>query len=152
MFVIFINDLPDVIHVMMRMYADDSKILRSLKTPDHVNQVQASVNQSVICVSIWQKCHHLHIGNNMEDTAYTMEITNGRVPIEKVQSGEDLDVSFDSKLNFTKHISSKVKKANQIVGLIFKTFTFMDIEMFLNLFKSFVRPHLEYATTIWAPI
>ena len=28
----------------------------------------------------------------------------------------------------------------------------MDREMFLNLFKSFVRPHLEYATTIWAPI
>ena len=158
LFVIYINDLPDVIQVMMRMYADDSKILRRLNTPDHVNQVQVSVNQSVIWASIWQmfyhykKCHHLHIGNNMEDTAYTMETPNGKVPIEKVQSEKDLGVTFDSKLNFTEHISSKVKKANQIVGLIFKTFTFMDREMFLNLFKSLVRPHLEYATTIWAPI
>ena len=55
-------------------------------------------------------------------------------------------------LNFAEHIGSKVKKANQIVGLIFKIFTFMDREMFLNLFKSLVRPHLEYATAIWAPI
>ena len=147
-----------MIQVMMRMYADDSEILRGLNTPDHVNQVQVSVNQSVIWASIWQmfyhykKCHHLHIGNNMEDTAYTMETPNGIVPIEKVQSEKDLGVTFDSKLNFTEHISSKVKKANQIVGLIFKTFTFMDREMFLNLFKSLVRPHLEYATTIWAPI
>ena len=56
----------------------------------------------------------------MEDTAYTMETPNGLVPIEKVPSEKDLGVTFDSKLNFTEHISSKVKKANQIVGLIFK--------------------------------
>ena len=58
---------------------------------------------------------------------------------ESVQSEKDLGVTFDSKLNFIEHISSKVKKANQIVGFIFKTFTFMDKEMFLNLFKSLVH-------------
>ena len=46
LFVIYINNLPDVIQVMMRMYADDSKILRRLNTPDHVNQVQVNVNLS----------------------------------------------------------------------------------------------------------
>ena len=157
-FVIFINDLPDVIRVMMRMYADDSKILRRLKAPDHVNQVQVSVNNSVKRANIWQmfyhhkKCHHLHVGNSMEDTAYTIETTNVTISIEKVKSEKDLGVIFDSKLTFTEHISTKVSEANQIVGLIFRTFTFMDREMFLNLFKSLVRPHLEYATTIWAPI
>ena len=34
--------------------------------------------------------------------------------IEKFQSEKDLGVTFDSKLNFTEHISSKVKKANQV--------------------------------------
>ena len=143
---------------MMRMYADDSKILRRLKALDHVKQVQVSVNNSVKWANIWQmfyhhkKCHHLHVGNNMEDTAYTMETTNGTISIEKVKREKDLGVIFDSKLTFTEHISTKVSKANQIVGLIFRTFTFMDREMFINLFKSLVRPHLEYATTIWAPI
>ena len=99
-----------------------------------------------------QKCHHLHVGNNMEDTAYTMETTTGTISIEKVKSEKDLGVIFDSKLTFTEHISTKVSKANQIVGLIFRTFTFMVREMFLNLFKSLVRPHLEYAATIWAPV
>ena len=28
----------------------------------------------------------------------------------------------------------------------------MDKEMFLNLFESVVRPHLEYASTIWSPM
>ena len=58
LFVIYINDLPYVIQVMMRMYADDSKILRRLNTPDHVNQVQVSVNQSVIWASIRQMFYH----------------------------------------------------------------------------------------------
>ena len=58
LFVNYINDLPYVIQVMMRMYADDSKILRRLNTPDHVNQVQVSVNQSVIWASIWQMFYH----------------------------------------------------------------------------------------------
>ena len=113
--IILINDLPDVTQVMMRMFADDSKIQRRLKTPDHVNQVQASVNLKHLAnVLLLQKCHHLHIGNDMEDKAYTMETTNERVPIEKFQSEKDLGVTFDSKLNFTEHISSKVKKANQV--------------------------------------
>ena len=36
-------------------------------------------------------------------------------------------------------------------GLIFRTFTVMDNDMFLNLYKSVVRPHLEYASSIWSP-
>ena len=31
-------------------------------------------------------------------------------------------------------------------------FTFMDIDMFLNLYKSIVRPHLEYAVTVCTPL
>ena len=45
-----------------------------------------------------------------------------------------------------------MSKANQILGLIFRTFTYMDREMFLNLYKSLVRPHVEYATSIWSPV
>ena len=140
------------------MYADDSKRYRHVKTLNHVNQVQVSVNNSVTRASIWQmfyhhkKCHHLHVGNNIDDTEYTMETPNGNITIEKVHSEKDLGVIFDNKLNFTEHISTKVTKANQIVGLIFRTFTFVDKEMFLNQFKSLVRPHIEYATTIWSPI
>ena len=47
---------------------------------------------------------------------------------------------------------NKVNLANRKVGLIFRTFTYMDKEMFLNLYKSVVRPYLEYASTIWFPM
>ena len=63
--------------------------------------------------------------------------------IEQVKSERDLGVIVDSKLKFREHINNKVNLANRNLGIIFRTFTYIDKEMFLNLFKSLVRPHLE---------
>lgn len=158
LFLIFINDLPEVIQTVMRLYADDSKLLQRVKSIEDVNNLQTSLNNSVKWAKSWQmtynynKCHHLHIGKKYQDTEYVMETTNGPVKVAKVDSEKDLGVIFDSSLKFGEHINSKVTKANQILGLIFRTFTYMDKEMFLNLFKSLIRPHLEYATTVWSPV
>ena len=59
---------------------------------------------------------------------------------------------MDKALNFSEHISSKINKANRNLGLIFRIFTYMDKEMFLNLYKSIVRPHVEYAVTVCTPL
>ena len=39
-----------------------------------------------------------------------------------------------------------------MLGLIFQSFTYIDKVMFLNLYKFLVRPHLEYATSVWSPM
>ena len=59
---------------------------------------------------------------------------------------------FDDELKFNEHIALKVKKANQAVGMIRNTFTYLDKGIFLVLYKSFVRPHLEYSSVVWSPI
>lgn len=81
-----------------------------------------------------------------------MRTNEGDHQIEKVDSEKDLGVLFDSKLSFRDHISLKVNIANRNLGIIFRTFSYMDTEMFLNLFKSMIRPHLEYATVVWSPM
>ena len=100
----------------------------------------------------FKKCKHLHIGNHDINFDYTMQTDTGPIVVEKVTSEKDLGVAFDQKLKFTEHINNKVNKANRNVGLIFRTFTFMNKEMFLNLYKSIVRPHLEYASSVWSPM
>ena len=55
------------------------------------------------------------------------------------------------ELTFEEHMASKIKKANGIMGLIRRTFSFLDAETFRKLYTSFVRPHLEYANTVWSP-
>ena len=58
---------------------------------------------------------------------------------------------MDNKLAFKDHIAKTVNNANQITGMIRRSFQFMDIDMFKSLFTSRVRPVLEYGNTIWCP-
>ena len=73
------------------------------------------------------------------------------VEITRVEKEKDLGVIFDKDLKFSAHISEKINKANRNLGLINKNFTYLSKEMFLNLYKTLVRPHLEYASSVWAP-
>ena len=59
---------------------------------------------------------------------------------------------INNQLNFKKHLNEKVKKANCIILLIRNSFKYLDKSMFNLLYKSLVRPHLEYASEIWSPI
>ena len=57
----------------------------------------------------------------------------------------------DCGLSFTTHIENQVSKANKIVGLIRRSFTFLDKESMKLLFVSLVRPLLEFANVAWSP-
>ncbi len=83
---------------------------------------------------------------------YNMKDVNNKLTqINQVDKEKDLGITFQNNLKFNQHISEKISKANRNLGLIFKTFTYMDREMFLTLYKVLVRPHIEYATVIWSP-
>ena len=44
-----------------------------------------------------------------------------------------------------------IKNANQIVGLIRRSFSYLDGRSFVKLYTALVRPHLEYAQCVWSP-
>ena len=51
-------------------------------------------------------------------------------------------------MKFVSHIQTSVKKANRNLGIIRRTFSYIDKTVFLNLYKAVVRPHLEYGSTV----
>ena len=59
-----------------------------------------------------------------------------------------LGVITDNQLKFEDHMNEKIRKANSMIGLIRRCFVHLDETMFLKLYKSLVRPHIEYANTI----
>ena len=90
----------------------------------------------------------------MKNVIYTEYFINDSCTaheIEKLTNMKDLGVIFDPELSFWDHIQLKINKAYSILGLIKRNFIYMDKNTFINLHKSLVRPHLEYANSVWSP-
>ena len=99
----------------------------------------------------YKKRKKIHVGNKDINATYVMHDQGQPVSLEQVEVEKDLGVYLDSKLTFRDHITKKVNIANRNLGAIFRSFTYIDKEIFLQLFKPLVRPHLEYGSSIWYP-
>ena len=66
-------------------------------------------------------------------------------------SKKGLGFIVDVEIQFEEHIDTKIAKANQFLGLIRRTFTYLDKRSVVKLYIAFVRPHLEYAQAVWSP-
>lgn len=64
---------------------------------------------------------------------------------------KDLGVTFQDNLLFDEHISKITSLASSRLGIIKNTFQLLDEDGFLILYKSHVRPLLEYALPVWCP-
>lgn len=152
LFIIFINDLPECVNSLCKIFADDTKIYSS---SDNQKLLQDDLLALLDWSRKWQlkfnidKCSILHIGKDDSNRYYMDESHNNE--LKQTTKEKDVGVTFDTNLKFDTHISTIVKKANQLAGLVRRSFTFLDKFTFLKLYKSIVRPHLEYANVIWHP-
>ena len=91
-------------------------------------------------------------GTTHNPNQYRMNTYDGtRTPLETVESEKDIGVTIDKHLSYGKHMQTQINKANQIVGLTRRSFKHLDNRTFTLLFKALVRPHLEYASSVWSP-
>ena len=78
---------------------------------------------------------------------YTMQ----RAELQTVQNETDLRVIIQNDLKEEKQCIKAAAAANKVLSIIRRTFTFKEKNMMLQLYKSLVRPHLEYCIQAWRP-
>ena len=93
------------------------------------------------------KCKILHFGHNNHCFNYFL---NGQ-PLEAVNEEKDLGVIVSSSLKSNAQVVACVKRAMRILGMIHRTFETKEHNLMLQLYKSLVRPHLEFAIQAWSP-
>ena len=158
LFLIYINDLLDNIISEVYMYADDTKLYREIKTIEDQRILQKDLDTLTKWSEIWllkfhpEKCFNLTIGiREGEESSYHMMIDNVKHEMTKIEEIKDIGVIMDSNLKFEKHINVKIVTANKILGIIRRTYMFLNKEIFLPLYKALVRSHFDYAMSIWNP-
>ena len=90
----------------------------------------------------------MHYGSNNKNKPLFM---NGQQLIE-TESERDLGVIFSNNLKWKNQIIYCVSKANQMMGMIRKTFARLDPVLLSSLYLTFIRPFLEFAVPVWSPI
>ena len=153
MFLLFINDLPCSIESKCQIFADDTKLYHPILALVNAEVLQNDIAKLVEWSRNWLlgfnegKCKVLHVGRNNPGCDYFMK---GK-KLEAVTEERDLGVLMSNNLSFSKHIALSAAKTNGILGMIKRTFSYIDKVSFLVLYKSFVRPHLEFCVQAWSP-
>ena len=96
----------------------------------------------------------MYYGNRSEKCTYSMKGGGVRRDLGELteEKRPGSRVTFDPTLTFSRHVGIIVNKANRILGVIKRSFTYMDADMFNVLYTTLVRSHLEYTNCIWNPI
>lgn len=151
LFTVHISDLHFLIKTNIIFYADDTKIycnpclehhnlLDDLKTLEKwISEWQLTLNPD--------KCTVLHIGPNNPNIPYSLNGTT----VKAVSEQKDLGVIISNHLKWEAHISSVVKRTNSFVYLIQKAFSDRSIPMISKIYKTYIRPKLEFAHSVWSP-
>ena len=56
---------------------------------------------------------------------------------------------LDSKLNFSEHLKTIFQKTNKTIGLLCKLQALLPRAPLITIYKSFIRPHLDYGNMIY---
>ena len=145
--------MPDAVSSNIKIFADDTKIYSGVKEDENSQKLQESLNNLTKWTELWQikfnssKCSVMHIGRDNPKRNYHMD---DKV-LDKTKAEKDLGVYVDNNLTFEEHINSTAKKANRVLGMISHYITHKSPAVMVPLFKSLIRPIMEYGNPIWQP-
>ena len=156
LFIFFINDLPSISTVETKIFADDTKAYCQIKNEQDKRNLQQTIDLMHDWTEKWQlhfnetKCKVLHLGQNNPRHSYFIGKDDKRIELEETTLEKDLGVHIDRNLSFEEHINKITKKAASKCARILKNFTYRSKEVLVPIFKTIVRPILEYANSAWS--
>ena len=160
-FVVFINDIDEVVELVdgfIYKFADDTKFGKIIRCDEDRAAMQKDINRLLEWADRWQmefnikKCKIMHFGSKNPRYSYYMGgFAPAGVVLEEVREEKDLGVMISESLKPAAQCAKAVKKANSVLGQMSRSFHFRDKHVWIRLYKTFVRPHLELFVQAWSP-
>ena len=157
LFVLYINDLPELVRSWLLLFADDSKISRPIQSTRDQLVLQRDLHLLAMWSRKWDQ--DLHPGKLFCNTITTAGPNRqperiyylGYMKVQRSECEKDLGVRIDNMLQFDKHITEQVKIADKMAGCIRRSFRFLCKDIFKILYKTMVRCHVETSVVVWSP-
>ena len=153
LFIIFINDLTLDLPLDSILFADDTSLYDSdtdlnkliSKFQIKFRQVKEWTDHNHLFIN-WSKTKIMCLSNSTKWLPSEIDLCGNR--IEVVSNFKLLGCTIDNKLTFEYHIESVIKKVNSKLNLI-KNIFFLNEEIKVHFFKTFILPHFDYCSTLF---
>ncbi len=164
LFVIMTHDISDVISFSKyHMYADDTQLYTSSKPLNVISKVPL-INQDLSAIDSWSKRNALNL--NASKCMYIIigspqtlkKVTNQDIPslsingidIPRVNACKNLGIKFDTNLSWEPHVNSLISKAFYKLKHLYRSKTFLSIEVKLRLCDSLILSAFNYCDFLFS--
>ena len=135
------------------MYADNLSIYAAINNYENYLKLQYDLNELCKWAERWcfninyDKCKVIHFGHANKAFNYKQN----DILIKSSNNEKILGVVIGSNFSFKEHLYAYVKKGYGISNLISTNLRNLQRNALVNLYKSYVRPKLEYNSFIFSP-
>ena len=148
LFLIYINDLPDGLTSLCKIFPDDTSLFSKVIDKNNPN---SQLNSDLAKISKWAFQWKISFSTDPNKQAIEVRFSNKRnkenypplqlnsTDVQIADSQKHLGLILGSKLNFNEHIESKITNCNKIIGLMKKLSLILSRKSLLTIYKSFVR-------------
>ena len=157
LFLIYINDLPENLISESKLFADDTSIFSVFD----IKKSSEDLNRDLLTINNW--AFQWKMSFNPDPNKQATEVIFSRkrklinhptlyfncASVASAPFQKHLGLFLDEKLTFGHHLNDKISKANKGVGLIKRLYFYLPRKSLLNIYKSFIRPHLDYGDVIY---
>ena len=154
---IYTNELPQGLHSDVKLIADDTWLFSVIHD---VDVSSATLNNDLVKIQeyayYWKMSFYPDWNKQAEKVIFSRKIRKDFYPnlyfndhsVERSMTYKYLGLPLDQKLSFTNCIIDKIDKTLKSVDLLRKLSTLLPRQSLLTIYKSFIRPHLDYGDVI----
>ena len=162
-FLFYVNDLPNFIESVPRLFADDTCLLVGAPT---INQLEKQLNLELTEICNWMvanklilnasKSHALIISPKRRSHSERVSLQCPAGRINTVKKAKYLGIISNNQINFVDHIKNTETKVACSVGILSKLSYYLPNSAMLQLHYSLVHPNLlcgvEFGVVRFLPI
>ena len=158
LFLVYINDLLDYLRCDARLFADDVSLF---STVFDAQKSYEDLSHDLNSIELWAFQWKMAFNPDPNKQAIEVIFSTKRSPpfyrplvfntliVSRAAEVRHLGLTLDKNLSFSSHIKKNISKVTKTAGLIRGLRKFLPRESLILIYKSFVRPSIDYGDVIY---
>ena len=157
-YLVYINDLSDGLTSNQKLFADGTSLFSIVQNINSTaNDLNSDLMKIIDLAFQWKMRFNPDPKKQAQEVIFSRKINKIDHPplyfnenlVKSSSTQKHLGMILDTKLDFSLHLKNVQNKVNKTIGLLRKLQDTLPRTLLITIFKSFIRPHLDYGDIIY---